>query len=79
MRSHSFWSRAAIAFERWVCPLAWLVDRHLIDEPPPDLQAQMREILDAVSREESRWRVEDRIQGLLGYQLKRPPRSRPNG
>lgn len=75
MRRRLLWSRASKALERWVCPLACLAGIYVnvADEPPPDFSVQMQEILDAVSREESRWRVEDRIQRLLGYKLKRPP------
>ena len=78
--TRSFWSRSAKALERWVRPLACLAGVSLddADHSPPALKVQMQEIFDVVSREESRWRVEDRIQGLLGYKLKRSPPSRPN-
>lgn len=80
MRRTSRWIRAANALERWLRPLAYLagLPPEVADQAPPDLDAQLRELLEVVSREESRWRVEDRIQGLLGYKLKRPPRSRPD-
>lgn len=78
--TRSFWSRAAKVLERWVRPLACLAGVSLdeADHRPPALNVQMQETFDVVSREESRRRVEYRIQGLLGYKSKRSPPSRPN-
>lgn len=68
-----FWSRTGRALERWVHPLACLAGMlpEMADEPRPDLNAQLQELFDVIRREESLWRVEERIQRLFGDKFHR--------
>jgi hypothetical protein len=60
----SVWTSLAAWLERWLQPLAFAAASYLPAdgaEPPPDLDAQLEQILACVRKQELRWRHLERI------------------
>ncbi|HKC18737.1 MAG TPA: hypothetical protein VKE27_03820 [Candidatus Dormibacteraeota bacterium] len=61
--TESVWTQLAGWLDRWLQPLAFAVAGYVPadPEPPPDLHAQLEEIVACVREQELRWNRLDRI------------------